>query len=114
MLVARATSTWSGSRPKIKSRQLTEITRLAFEIAILALDKLNLLFAFNILTLRNHRGHYGALVRSVKQECLSKVILFGERSLRRALMEYVDHYHAQRNHQGKGNVLLFSEPGPRA
>jgi hypothetical protein len=43
----------------------------------------------------------------VKEECLSKVILFGERSLRRALMEYVDHYHAERNHQGKGNVLLF-------
>jgi len=46
-------------------------------------------------------------VRSVKEECLSKVILFGERSLRRALDEYVAHYHAERNHQGKSNVLLF-------
>ena len=46
-------------------------------------------------------------VRSVKEECLSKVILFGERSLRRALREYVEHFHAERNHQGKGNVLLF-------
>src|SRR5262249_19350028 len=36
-----------------------------------------------------------------------KVILFGEPSLRRALSEYVDHYHRERNHQGKGNVLLF-------
>ena len=35
------------------------------------------------------------------------MILFGERSLRRALKEYVEHYHAERNHQGKGNVLLF-------
>jgi hypothetical protein len=43
----------------------------------------------------------------VKEECLSKVVLFGERSLRRALSEYVKHYHAERNHQGKGNVLLF-------
>jgi putative transposase len=43
----------------------------------------------------------------VKEECLSKVILLGERSLRRALNEYVEHYHAERNHQGKGNVLLF-------
>jgi hypothetical protein len=49
-------------------------------------------------------------VRSVREECLSKVILFGERSLRRALSNYVDHFHAERNHQGKGNVLLF----PRA
>jgi putative transposase len=46
-------------------------------------------------------------VRSVKEECLSKVILFGECSLRRALSEYVEHFHAERNHQGKGNVLLF-------
>jgi putative transposase len=46
-------------------------------------------------------------VRSVKEECLSKVILFGERSLRRALSNYVDHFHGERTHQGKGNVLLF-------
>ena len=46
-------------------------------------------------------------VRSVKEECLSKVILLGERSLQRSLSEYVEHYHAERNHQGKGNVLLF-------
>src|SRR6478609_3689094 len=46
-------------------------------------------------------------VRSVKEECLSKVILLGERSLRRALNEFVEHYHAERNHQGKGNVVLF-------
>jgi putative transposase len=35
------------------------------------------------------------------------VILFGERSLRLALREYVAHFHAEWNHQGKGNVLLF-------
>ena len=46
-------------------------------------------------------------VRSVKEECLSKLILFGESSLRRALRHYVAHYHEERNHQGKGNVLLF-------
>ena len=46
-------------------------------------------------------------VRSVKEECLSKVVLFGERSLRRALSEYVEHFHAERNHQGRGNILLF-------
>jgi putative transposase len=46
-------------------------------------------------------------VKSVKDECLSRLILFGEASLRRALKEYVDHYHTERNHQGKGNVLLF-------
>jgi putative transposase len=37
-------------------------------------------------------------VRSVKEGGLSKIILVGERSLRRALSEYVAHYHAERNH----------------
>jgi hypothetical protein len=46
-------------------------------------------------------------VRSVKEECLSKLILFGEASLRRALTEFIDHFHAERNHQGKENTLLF-------
>jgi hypothetical protein len=46
-------------------------------------------------------------VRSVKAECLSKIIPFGERSLRRAMKDYVAHYHTERNHQGKNNVLLF-------
>jgi Integrase core domain len=46
-------------------------------------------------------------VRSVREECLSKIIVFGERSPRRALGEYVAHYQAERNHQGKSNVLLF-------
>ena len=47
-------------------------------------------------------------VKSVKEECLSKLILFGEASLKRILREYLVHYHVERNHQGKDNVLLFS------
>lgn len=46
-------------------------------------------------------------VKSVKDECLSKLILFGEKSLRLALKEYVTHHHHERNHQGKDNLLLF-------
>jgi transposase InsO family protein len=46
-------------------------------------------------------------VRSVKDEVLSRMILFGQRALWHVLKEYVDHYHHERNHQGKGNVLLF-------
>src|SRR5260370_1309191 len=46
-------------------------------------------------------------VRAIKEECLSKLILFGEASLRRALSQFQEHYHTERNHQGKGNVLLF-------
>src|SRR4051794_20666992 len=43
-------------------------------------------------------------VRSVNEECSSRLILFGEVSLRRALVEFVAHYHSERPHQGKGNV----------
>src|SRR5215831_11870215 len=46
-------------------------------------------------------------VRSIKEECLSRLILFGEASLRHALTQYGEHFHHERNHQGKGNVLLF-------
>ena len=46
-------------------------------------------------------------VRSIKEECLARVILFGEAALSRTLHEYVEYYHYERNHQGKGNVLLF-------
>ena len=46
-------------------------------------------------------------VKSVKEEVLSKLILFGEAFLRRALREYPVHYHVERNHQGKDNVLLL-------
>jgi putative transposase len=51
-------------------------------------------------------------VRSVKDEALAWMILFGEGSLRHVLNEYVDHYHQERNHQGKGNILLVPPPKP--
>jgi putative transposase len=48
-------------------------------------------------------------VKSVKEECLSRLILFGEGALRRALQHYLAYYHQERNHQGKDNVLLFPQ-----
>ena len=46
-------------------------------------------------------------VRSIKESCLNRLILVGEDSLRRAVREFVAHYHLERNHQGLGNVLIF-------
>ena len=57
----------------------------------------------------NLNCHAERWVRSVKDECLSKLILFGESSLRRALTAYVAHFHRERNHQGKDNLLLFPD-----
>src|SRR2546425_7974857 len=45
-------------------------------------------------------------VRSIREECLDRLILFGERRLLRALDEFVAHYHGERNHQGLGNALI--------
>ena len=46
-------------------------------------------------------------VRSVKEECLDQLILFGERSLRHTLNEYLAHHQHERNHQGLDNVIPF-------
>jgi transposase InsO family protein len=66
----------------------------------------------------NLNAHAERWVRSIKEECLSKLILFGENSLRRVVFDFVEHYHQERNHQGKDNLLLFpvsapGTPGPR-
>ena len=37
------------------------------------------------------------------------MILFGEVSLRKAIHEFVEHYHRERNHQGLGNRLIMEE-----
>ncbi|MFO0418164.1 MAG: integrase core domain-containing protein [Planctomycetota bacterium] len=50
------------------------------------------------------------LVKTIKDECLSKMVFFGEGMLRRAIAEFLEQYHTERNHQGLGNRLL--RPGP--
>ena len=53
-------------------------------------------------------------VRSIKSECLAKVIPLGEAHLRTLLSEYVEHYHQERTHQGIGNVIPFPRGSPEA
>jgi hypothetical protein len=47
-------------------------------------------------------------VRSIKDECLDRMIFVGQASLRCAVAEYMNHYHAERNHQGLENRLIDS------
>jgi putative transposase len=54
----------------------------------------------------NLNAYAERFVGSIKSECLSRLIFFGEASLRRALSEYMAHYHLERNHQGINNRLL--------
>jgi transposase InsO family protein len=54
----------------------------------------------------NGNAHAERFVRSIKDECLNRVIPLGERHFRRTLAEFVAHYHRVRNHQGGGNDLI--------
>ena len=54
----------------------------------------------------NANAYAERFVRSIKQECLHRVIPFGDRHLRRMIAEYVEHYHRERNHQGLANELI--------
>jgi putative transposase len=54
----------------------------------------------------NLNAYAERFVLSLKQECLDRMIFFGESSLRNALNEFVKHYHAERNHQGIDNRLI--------
>ena len=52
-------------------------------------------------------------VRTIKESCLDRMILFGEKSLRRSIQEFAMHYYCERNHQGLGNRLITpQEPHP--
>ena len=52
-------------------------------------------------------------IRLVKTEASSQMILFGERSLNYCLENYLSHYHEERNHQGKDNLILLPLPAER-
>ena len=57
----------------------------------------------------NLNAYAERFVRTIKESCLERLILFGEQSLRRAIVEFVVHYHHERNHQGLDNELIFPE-----
>jgi putative transposase len=54
----------------------------------------------------NANAYAERFVRSIKHECLDRIVPLGEHHFRRALQEFVDHYHRERNHQGLENRLV--------
>jgi transposase InsO family protein len=54
----------------------------------------------------NANAYAERFVRSIKEECLDRMIPLGERHFRRAVREFVAHYHSERNHQGLQNALI--------
>jgi putative transposase len=62
----------------------------------------------------NCNAHAERFVRSIREECLNRVILLGEGHLRRTLADFLAHYHRERNHQGLDNELIDCLPRQRA
>jgi putative transposase len=57
----------------------------------------------------NLNSYAERFVRSIKESCLERLVLFGEKALRKAIREFMTHYHGERNHQGIGNLLIMSD-----
>ena len=66
----------------------------------------------------NLNAYAERFVRSIKESCVERMILFGESSLRTAIQNFIAHYHTERNHQGVGNKIIcpqahhFGKAGP--
>ena len=58
----------------------------------------------------NLNAYAERFVRSIKEECLNRMIFVGQASMRRAVSEFVQHYHGERNHQGLDNTLIRAAP----
>jgi transposase InsO family protein len=58
----------------------------------------------------NANAYAERFVRSIKEECLDRMIPLGERHFRGALAEFVEHSHRERNHQGLENALIATPP----
>ena len=56
----------------------------------------------------NANAYAERFVRSIKEECLNRLIPLGEQHFRQAITEFVAHYHRERNHQGLENELIVS------
>ena len=54
----------------------------------------------------NLNPHIERFMRTAKEECLGRMVFFGESSLKAAVVGFLAHYHAERNHQGLGNKLI--------
>ncbi len=60
----------------------------------------------------NMNAYMERFMRSLKHECLNRMIFFGENQLRKAVTQYLIHYHEERNHQGLKNRLIIPMEKP--
>jgi putative transposase len=118
--IAGVTENPTGDWVKQKSRNLTGDGRFLVNASYVLVDRdtkfvpfleyINEMTGTKIVLLPprslNLNAHLERYMRSLKSECLNRMIFLGRRSLERALKEFVTHYHHERNHQGIGNRIL--------
>jgi putative transposase len=59
----------------------------------------------------NLNAHCERFARAIKEEAVERMVMLGERSLSHVILEYLTHYHRERNHQGLDNRLIAPEGG---
>ena len=91
LLICDRDRKWSGEVPRILQEAGIRIVRTPLQAP-------------------NANAYAERFVRSIKEECLDRIIPLGERHFRRAVAEFVDHYHRERNHQGLENALIAAPP----
>ena len=55
-------------------------------------------------------AHLERWIESARREVLNKLVILGERHLRHALAQFVDHYHRERHHQALDGQLIAPLP----
>ena len=58
----------------------------------------------------NLNAYAERFVRTIKDSCMERLILFGEGSVRRAVAGFTVHHHTERNRQGLDNKLICPDP----
>jgi transposase InsO family protein len=58
----------------------------------------------------NYNAYAERFARSVKEECLNRLVILGEAHLRRTLVAFTEQYHRERNHQGLQDKLIMPTP----
>ncbi|MEO5952994.1 MAG: integrase core domain-containing protein, partial [Chloroflexia bacterium] len=58
-------------------------------------------------------GYGERWIRSVREECLDRLLIVGEVHLQRVLLEYLEYYNQRRPHQGLGQRMPVPRPVPK-
>ena len=103
----------AGITPHPDNRWMTQIARNVTQTSFVMLSSATASTSFDSRH-DNLNAFAERFVRSIKSECLNRMIFFGQASLQHAISHFMAHYHTERNHQGLGNQLVVPLRVPRS